>query len=190
MRELSEARRVLEEGRSLLVHAQARGLLIDADLQDAQMLLAEGRLDEARTTCHKVIEAAREAGAKVSEAQGLGLLGRLELTCRNLEAAEGHLHCSIELAEDMGADYEIGLALLTLAELYALGLPPGSGSHAEPLAQAIALFQAMGAEYDLKRACELRNRCSPAVPDSSTISGPTRKDSRLRGKTPLRPVDE
>ena len=170
-RELGEARRALEEGHPLLVHAQARGLLIEADLQEAQLLVSEGRFEEARGACKEVVGAAREVGARVSEAHGLSLLGRLELTCRNLEAAEEHLHCSIDLAGDIGADYERGLALLTLSELYVLTSPAGLDRHAEPLAEAIALFEGMAAEHDLKRACELRDRCSSSVSGSAPVSG-------------------
>ena len=159
-REVVEARRALEQGRPLLVRAQARGLLIEADLQEVKLLLSEGRFDEARNACREVVGGAREAGAKVSEAHGLSLLGRLELTCRNLAAAEEHLRCSIGLAGEIGADYERGLALLTLSELHAIESSAESKSLAAPLAQAIALFQGMGAEHDLTRACELRDRCS------------------------------
>lgn len=160
-RELVEARRALEEGHRLLVHAKARGLLIEADLQGAKLLLSEGRLDEARSACQEVIGAARAAGAKVGEAHGLSLLGRLELTCRNLAAAEEHLRCSIALAQDTGADYEKGLALLTLSELYALSFSAEPDRYAAPLIEAVALFEKMGAEHDLRRACELRDHRTP-----------------------------
>ena len=163
-RELREAHQALDEGRSLLSHAQARGLLIEADIQGAKLLLADGQPEQAREACRQVLEDAKEAGASVSEAHALSLLGRVELSCCNMAVAEKHLMGSIELARQIGADYEKGLALLTISELYALesaaeGDQYKPDRYAAPLAEAIALFEAMGAEHDLGKARELESRC-------------------------------
>ena len=122
-REFTEAGRALGLGRPLLAQAHARGLLIEADLQGAKLLLSDGRLGEARSACEEVIAVSRETGAKVGEAHALSLLGRVELSCRHLAAAEGWLLRSIELAKEAGADYERGLALLTLSELLCAWFP-------------------------------------------------------------------
>jgi tetratricopeptide (TPR) repeat protein len=159
--ESREAAHALEEGRRLLAQAGARGLLIEADIQAAQLALDDGRLEEAQTACLEAIEAAQKAGAKLNEAQALHTLGRVRLACKDLVEAEEHLHSSVRLAEEVGADYDKGLALLAVSELYALHDPTEEGRHVAPLAEAIALFEGMGADHDLCKAVELRDACSP-----------------------------
>lgn len=66
--------------------------------------------------------------------------------------AETEIGQALQLAEDMGMLYEQGLARLALASLYAAS---ERGDPKEPLKKAIAIFEKMGAEYDLARARQL-----------------------------------
>ncbi len=86
------------------------------------------------------------------EARGLRILGRLEQARGRWEKAEADLSESADMAKRIGADYEEGLALLSLAEYYREG---GKGREFRAAQKrAAGIFRRLGAEWDLARALE------------------------------------
>jgi len=155
--DVKAADQALAEGRDLLQSISAKGLLLDASVQDAELRLAKGELEEAETSCRAVLADARSMGADLSETQALCLLGRIRLARGDPEGAMAHLRASVALAEASGSDFEGARALAVLAE--AQGACEGASEACEgALAEAIRLFEKMGARYDLDKAVELRER--------------------------------
>ena len=72
-------------------------------------------------------------------------------------AAIPGLESCVALAETSGCDYERAKALAVLAEAHA-ACGGGDGACADILAEAIRLFEKMGARYDLEMALDVRGR--------------------------------
>jgi tetratricopeptide (TPR) repeat protein len=161
---LAAATEALDEGRRILTRIRAEGLLMEADLQQARLLLAEHRTDEAGAVCRKLVDAARLSGARLAEVQALCLSGTAEASAGDRAVAEQHLRAAIGLADELGAEYEKAVALAALARLFATAPQPGGQSPHEPLSDAIDLFRRIGAECDLQEACGLRDRCAAHSP--------------------------
>jgi len=143
----------LQQGIGLLRKAGARGLLTEAYLQQAELELETGRTESALRTCGRALRESRELGTKLLEARGLRVLGRIALVRGRHTQAEADLRQSAALADRLGADYEKGLALLYLAEVYA-SQAQEKGFHRRcglALRQARAIFRRLGAERDLSR---------------------------------------
>lgn len=155
--DLGGAETAVAEGRELLESIDARGLLLDAAAQEAELCLARGDAEGTARVCEGLRAAAAAMGAQLSEAQALALLGRAGLLGGEAVAALEHLAASVQLAAEAGADYERGRALTALAEAQAAcGL--GEESCAATLDEAVALLERMGARYDLAHALDLRGR--------------------------------
>ena len=101
---------------------------------------------------------ARESGMKVLEARGLRILARISLARGRYDETEANLRQSLDIAASHGADYERGLTLLSLAGLYSAQAEKRGASRrwALPLRQAIAMFQRLGAERDLREALQMQ----------------------------------
>jgi tetratricopeptide (TPR) repeat protein len=119
--------------------------------------MAQGDLDRAESAARKVLDLARSMEAELNEAQALYWLGRTQLARGDAEGALDGLQASLELAQRIGAGYEHAQALAALAEARS------ACTEADPacedlLAEAIRLFDEMGARYDLAQALKVRDR--------------------------------
>jgi class 3 adenylate cyclase/tetratricopeptide (TPR) repeat protein len=155
--DVEAAERALAEGRDVLQSIDARALLLDAGVMEAELRMAQGDLEEAERSCRAVLSDAQAMGADLNEAQALCLLGRIYLANDDPEAAIGHVQACVALAEKSGSEYERAQALAVLAEAQA-SCDDADDACADTLAEAIRLFEKMGARYDLDRAVEVRAR--------------------------------
>jgi tetratricopeptide (TPR) repeat protein len=147
----------LQEGTRLLRDAGARGLLIQAHLQEAELALETGRLDSATRSCGRALGKAGELGLQLEETRALRLRGLLALKREHWEDAEADLRESAALADRIGAEYEKGQALLDLAQVYGgRKRTKGSRRHASAIWQAVAIFKRLGATADLAGAERLQ----------------------------------
>ncbi len=153
----AEAEAALDQGSKILSDIGAEGLLMEADLQRARLLLAQGRPGESEAACRKLLETARNSGARLTEAQALCLAGSARSEVGDRQTARELLQEAVWLAAELGAEYEKALALVALAKAMA-GSPGQSETAAgEPLEEAIGLFEKMGAEHDLREARSYRD---------------------------------
>ncbi len=155
--DLEAARASIVEGRDILERARTEAVLLDADVVDAELRLAEGDRAGAERACRRVISEAKASGAEPTEGEALRVLGLVQMAKGDPEAAVSDLRACVDLAAKGGADFLRAQALAVLAEAQAAC----AGSDAaceELLGEAIALFRKMGAGYELRRAHELRER--------------------------------
>ena len=155
--DLEGAERALAGGRDLLRRIDARGMLLSAGVLEAELRLAQGDLDAAQASCSTVIAEARAMDAELSEAQALCVMGRVELARGHAGAAIPGLCTCVELAEKSGSDYERARALAVLAQARA-SCSPDDRACRDDLAEAIRLFEKMGARYDLEQARQAERR--------------------------------
>jgi class 3 adenylate cyclase/tetratricopeptide (TPR) repeat protein len=152
MGELAEAPSAIAQAKGLLKKAQAEGVLLEAELVEAELDLAQQRRDDAVKKAQRALEGARAAKARLTELNALLFLGSLNIEREDFERAESQVDQSLEMAMGMEMVYEQGLAYFALARLRAAS---GKGPPREPLQEAIAIFERTSAEYDLRKAIEL-----------------------------------
>ncbi len=156
--DLDAAQRALHEGRGILEGIDAQGLLLDADIVDAELRLAQGYLEQAEISCRRALAQAQSMGAEVSEAEALCVLGQIQLAMGDAEAAIPGLEACVALAQKSGLDRERARALALLAEARASCRGGVEAACEDDLAEAIRLFRRMGARHDLEQAEALRSR--------------------------------
>jgi tetratricopeptide (TPR) repeat protein len=158
LQDYSKASQFLERGISLLRKAGARGLLAEAHLQEAELLLESGQIDTALSRCHRVLRQARQMGLQLIESRGLCILGRIQTNRGQYGQAEANLRQSVTLARSQNADYERGRSLLHLAELYYNQIEEKGNRYRCQLAirQVITIFQQMGTTTELSQALSLQ----------------------------------
>ena len=98
--DLDAAQRALHEGRGILEGIDAQGLLLDADIVDAELRLAQGYLEQAEISCRRALAQAQSMGAEVSEAEALCVLGQIQLAMGDAEAAIPGLEACVALAAE------------------------------------------------------------------------------------------
>jgi tetratricopeptide (TPR) repeat protein len=161
--DLAAAQKAITQGREILESIDADGQLLDAGVGEAELRLALGDLEEAESLCRTVIAQAQAMGADLSEAQARCMLGRVQLARKDPAAAIPGLEACVALAEKSGSDYERARALAVLAEAHA-ACADGDGACEDTLAEAIRLFEKMGAHHDLEEAMEVRKRLESLSP--------------------------
>jgi hypothetical protein len=147
----------IREGQTLLSKVGARGLLLEARLQEAELLLETGKIQDSMLVCRKAIDESRGMGMQLLEAHGLRIKGKANLLTGHPIEAETSFNESLHLVKTSGAELEIGTVLLCLARLYAR-YPEVDGfrSRFEPARrQALALFRRIGADKDSEEASRL-----------------------------------
>ena len=144
----------LKRGTEAIRKTGARGLLVEAVLQQADLQLETGQFKSGKLCCQRALRDTHELGMKLHEARGLHLLGRIHVAHGLFEQAETNMQQSATLAKHINADYERGVALLSLAKLYGT-----RGSNRDYylrsqrlLKQATAIFRRVGADADLSQA--------------------------------------
>ena len=155
--QLEAAEQALADGRQVLRGIDAKSLLLDAGVLEAELQLAQGDFEHAGRLCRAVLADARSMGADLTETQALCVQGRIQLAQGDSDAAIPGLEACVALAEKTGSDYERGQALVVLAEARAACAEPDQACE-DLLLEAIRLFRKMGAGYDLEKALETRER--------------------------------
>jgi tetratricopeptide (TPR) repeat protein len=117
--DLASAGDHLREGVRLLRKAGARGLLTEARLQRAELLLASGDdLAAAMREAQRGYEEARASGDRRLESRGERLIGQIFAAGGDHNAASTRIAAAATLARKIGERYEEALALTAQARLY------------------------------------------------------------------------
>jgi class 3 adenylate cyclase/tetratricopeptide (TPR) repeat protein len=155
--EYQKASNALSRGMNLLKKAQARGLLVEGLMQQAELELAASNLKAAAKTCRQALKDTQELGLKLLRARGLHILGRIYTSRGQFSRAEQSINESISISNGIKADYERGIALMHLAELYSKTgkeryMPK---RHRKLLKRALAIFNQVEAEADIQEVRQL-----------------------------------
>ena len=151
------AERELAEAVMILESIDAQSFLLDAGIVASELSLVQGDTEQAETLCRNVVAKARCMSAELSESEASSMLGRILLERGCPDAAIAVLESGMALAEKGGSDYERAKALALLAQAER-SCGAGEASCEAKLDEAIHMFEAMGARYDLDKALELRDR--------------------------------
>ena len=148
----------LEKGIDVFRKSGARGMLTDAQLQESELQLVTSHADLALASCQKAIQVAQNLELKPLVAHGLHILGRINLSLGNYEQAEANLQSSITLAERLNAEYEKGLAIFYMGQLYSIRRRGKESNRRcrQTLKQAKAIFTRLGARADLTQVIQFQ----------------------------------
>jgi hypothetical protein len=163
----------------LLRRVGAKGLLIEAHMQLAELQIARGDLTAARRTANRALADARRFGDSRMEARGARVVGLVLAGAGSAAAADARLSESAALARRIGAGYDEAHALLALGRLRVVSGTPARAR--TPLRRAAMIFERMGVGPELAEARRLLETVD-APPGGRTLhgsreraSGPTRK---------------
>jgi tetratricopeptide (TPR) repeat protein len=170
--DLEAADRHIHAGMRLLRAVGARGLLTEANLQLAELHVAQGDLKAARRVAERALDDAKRLGDRRMEARGERIAGIVCARGGQPRAAETRLQDSALLARRIGASYEEARALLELARPRVAASPPRARAH---LRRAASIFERMGVAPELAEARRLLAAAEAAD------GGPARRRAKLRG---------
>jgi tetratricopeptide (TPR) repeat protein len=148
---LGDAMENLRDGINLLSKIGAQGLLLEARVQEAELLLEMGEIQRAHQICRRRLAESRDMGMQLLEARGLRIMGKVESLKGDPVQAEDNLKRSLDLANTLEADPERAMTLCCLATLYARHPEiPGFRSRLGPTRrEAVAVFRRLGVRGDL-----------------------------------------
>lgn len=164
--DLDSAAPILAEARALLQRAESHDFLLYADLGEAELALARGDVETARTRAADVLMKSRDMGVPFEEVEALLFIGSLELDAGDLAAARSAIETSIAKASEVGSAHDRALGLVLLADLESRseGVPRSEGVRGESssalqtITEACELLHRCGATVDLARARRLRTK--------------------------------
>jgi hypothetical protein len=159
MGDMGSAERHLRRGRRLLKNVGAEALLLEADLQHAEILLAGRRYAAAITNVRRSLSRIRELRAQLLECRGERILGEALAESGRAAAAEEHIRAGILLARKVGAGHEEARSALALAKLL-LRSGRARSRAAAYLRRADRIFRRMGAEHELRKTSDLSARAA------------------------------
>jgi class 3 adenylate cyclase/tetratricopeptide (TPR) repeat protein len=155
--EYDKALKAINRGMNLMKKAQARGLIVEGLLQQAELELVTSEVAVSYKTCRHAIEQAHELGLKLLQARGLHILGRVYAIRGSLQKAEQSFKESVEISSGIKADYERGIALKHLADVYGQQNDDKtlSRKRKQLLKTASSIFRRVEAEADLQEVLRL-----------------------------------
>jgi tetratricopeptide (TPR) repeat protein len=155
----NEAATELQHAASLYTKAGAPADVTEVMLQQADLELERGSLSDAQRTCEEALDAADGLGHRQHMARATRILGRIAQAQGDKRHGEELLRDSAAEAERIGAQGERGLALLALAELYAVWDAPAERRAAfrRTVRQAIKVLENVGARAAAEKARALQS---------------------------------
>ncbi len=138
----------LQKAIHILTQINSRGwVLAEAYRQLAEVELARNHPQQAWEHVQRALRIATEQKIKLVESNARRTLGRLLWHEGRWEEAEQAWMESLTIAQDLGLRYEEAKTLVELARLYQMKSDPSRA--ADALNQAQAIFQSLGARWDL-----------------------------------------
>jgi tetratricopeptide (TPR) repeat protein len=149
----------LKEGSRLLRKLGLQALVVEASLQQAELYVDLGNRETAFGICQSALKEVKNLGLRTIEVRGLRISARIQASLGNYQKAEAEFKESISLAKRLNANYERGLSLLHLAQMYA----QHTDRHVHlqdarrALKQSVAIFRHMEAQLDLELTFQLND---------------------------------
>jgi len=153
--DLAEADRHVRRGMRLLRRVGAKGILTEARMQLAELLIARGDLAAATRESQRALKDAMASGDRLLEARGERIVGLARAATGAIDAAAIRIATSAGLARRIGASHEEARSLFALARLR---IDAGGRPRTTGLRRAASIFARMGAAPELAEAQRLLAR--------------------------------
>jgi tetratricopeptide (TPR) repeat protein len=159
MGDLDASERHLRRAKRLLSEVGAEALLLEAELQQSELRLAQGRTAAAAASARQSLVRIRALHAQLLESRGERILGEALAAGSRPERAEEHLRASMLLARKVGAAHEEARSAIAMARHLLRSGAPRSRASAY-VRRAEKIFRRMGAELELREAERLWSRAA------------------------------
>ena len=154
---LDDARDAIGKALGLIEKSGVKVIYLEAQLQHASVLLAEGQLEEARSLCENTRKQIEAQGAKLLQVNANRVLAKTLSRQGNVELAIKEVNTSIELARSMGSKFEEARSLKEHARIM-LEHKGDMVKAVESLDRAEDIFSDIGAARELSYTRALRAR--------------------------------
>jgi tetratricopeptide (TPR) repeat protein len=154
-----DAMRDVRRGLRLLRSVGAKGLVTEARMQLAEVLLATFDIASALREAQRALKDAQSAGERLLEARGERLVGLARAAMGAIDTAAIHLATSAGLARRISAGHEEARSLMALARLR---IDAGGRPRAGGLRRAAMIFERMSAAPEIAEASMLLSRLEAA----------------------------
>jgi tetratricopeptide (TPR) repeat protein len=144
----------LERARELFTRAKGRDLLPEMHRRLAEAHLAQGATADARREAETSLATAEELSMMVEKGLSRRMLGVIAAAEGRVDEAERELQQAIRILTDIGDNYGLACAQLSLAEL--CSHRRDADRRAQLLAESIPVFERLGAALELARAQTLQ----------------------------------
>ncbi|MCI0505944.1 MAG: tetratricopeptide repeat protein [Gammaproteobacteria bacterium] len=147
----------IDECMKMLKNDSQSGVYVYAELQYAELLMAQNNTIEALEICERIYKLAKEQGAKMMEVQAARILGQSKAQLHDYDSAIAFLKQSIELANSMGIEHEEALSIIAYTKI-ALNSQNVTPFTIQSINRAISMLTKIGAKLDLAEAKKLATK--------------------------------
>jgi predicted ATPase/class 3 adenylate cyclase len=146
----NEAFLSLSRSEAIFAEIGSEEFLPELERRWGEYYLKTGELDQALDHTRRSIALAEAQEVRLEEGMSYRILGRVYMARQEWEQAKVALHQSLQILDELNSEYE---AAKTIVPLVRLALENGSmAADRERLAQAIQIFEKLGAKADLSQA--------------------------------------
>jgi len=146
--ELDDARDAIEKALDFIRDSGVKVIYLEAQLQHASVLLAEGQLEEAGSLCETTRKEIKAQGARLLEGRADRVLAKILAREGKVDLAIEEINASIELARSMGSKFEEARSLKEHARIM-LEHKGDMMKAAKSLERAQSIFSDIGAAGEL-----------------------------------------
>jgi class 3 adenylate cyclase/tetratricopeptide (TPR) repeat protein len=161
----------LVQGKEMIRKTRAKGLMVEASLQNSELFFAINNVREAERWAFRAQKESIELGMKLHEARALLILGKIYHAKGLIDKAQEYIENSLNIAEKIRADYEKGIALFWLARLQFSG-QLNSNSYRrcnQLLKESTIIFERAGADQEFINAKQLQAEITTVWRDSKHV---------------------
>ena len=149
-REVQAAFAHLEQSHALFERAKNRDLLPEMHRRMAEAYLANVNLDKAREHAELSLAVGQELSVPGEQGLTLRVLGEISAAAGDVDEAEKHLEQAISLLKDMGDNYGLACAQLSLAGIK--NAPYDHSQRQELIKECLPVFERLGASIEQRKA--------------------------------------
>lgn len=142
----------IELGLALLKDSGVQGVLVEAELQKAELLYVQGKYKSAYGYGNKIMKKISRLNAKLLEARGERILGLIESSNNNVENSVKHLDKSIKLASLIGAEHEEAKSLIASVRISIANNLDSTSTNKRKLQKSIKLLTQIGVNKEVQEA--------------------------------------
>ena len=155
--DLSKAQLAIEKGLELIKSTGQKLLLIIAELQMLELLIAKKEYGIAEGRCMEVMDTIMDLELRLFEVKGNRILAEIKKELGFEDEAVDYVHESIEMAIEIGAKYDEAKGVVVMVSIMRemLNAPMIQSAQDKCLGRVIKMLEKMGAKRELLKANSL-----------------------------------
>lgn len=142
----------------VLSEAGQNGLVVEAELQLAELRVSQQRSEEALSICTDTLKKIHDQNAVYYEVKAERVLGMAYKFINKIDLAIGHLDSSIKISHDIGMTYDEAKSILIRSELLLVNQLKDKNEVFVEIEYANNVFRKINAKSDYDEGCRLINQ--------------------------------